>query len=318
MGNHPFNVIVILFWLATMTWLVVVKIVPPVRVGEPPSYSTILEKSAAEPKVCWAVQLQDKTIGWAATKVVRRKDGITNLHSRVYLGNFSIEQIAPEWLTKVLKPVLGNFSRMDIDKKTSLVIDPLGRLVSFESRVRIADLPDVIKVTGLVEGSTLKLSIHSGEVPHRIERYLPPNALMSDELSPQLQMPGLRVGQRWTVPLYSPFSPPNNPLEILQATVEREDLITWNGQRLNSHVIVYRNDTGSSLIGNEPRGRVWVGQDGTVLQQEVTVLKSHLRFVRLSENRANEIWEYLGDDWNSQITPGLSNRVLNDLQHNGY
>ena len=38
MGNHPFNVIVVLFWLATMSWLIVAKVLPPMRVGEPPSY----------------------------------------------------------------------------------------------------------------------------------------------------------------------------------------------------------------------------------------------------------------------------------------
>ena len=76
--------------------------------------------------MCWVVRLQDKTIGWAATKIVQRKDGITDLYSRVYLGGFSVDEIAPGWLTSVLRPVLGNLGKMDIDKKTQLVIDPLG------------------------------------------------------------------------------------------------------------------------------------------------------------------------------------------------
>ncbi len=314
MGSHPFNVIVILFWLATMSWLVVAKILPPLRVGEPPSYGSILKESATQPEVCWAVRLHDKTIGWAATKAARRKDGITDLYSRVYLGNFTINEIAPEWLSTVLKPVLGNLAKLDIDKKTQLVIDPLGRLVGFESRVRVANIPDAIKVQGQVEGSLLKLSVRSGEVPYKTEWYLPPNALLSDELSPQLRMPGLRVGQRWTVPLYSPFSPAATPLEILQAVVEREDTITWDHKTLDSRVIVYRADTGSSLSGSEPRGRVWVSRDGRVLQQEVSIFHSHLRFVRLSDKAAQGVWDALGDDWNGYVPSFTAARLLKQLQ----
>jgi hypothetical protein len=95
----------------------------------------------------------------------------------------------------------------------------LGRLVSFESRVRIAEIRDAIKISGQVEGSTLTITVRSGDIPTTVECYLPPNALMSDELSPQAMIPALRVGQRWTVPLYSPFRPPNSPMEILHAWV---------------------------------------------------------------------------------------------------
>ncbi len=119
----------------------------------------------------------------------------------------------------------------DIYKRSRFDLDPLGRLVGFESGVRVAGLIDAIKVQGVVEGTNLKLSIQSGDFREKMERYLPPNALMTDELSPQSRLPGLRVGQSWTVPMYSPFRAPNDPLEVLQAVVEREDNITWNGEQ---------------------------------------------------------------------------------------
>lgn len=297
MGNHPFNVIVVLFWLATMSWLVVVKVLPPLRVGEPPSYSSILQQSGEQPPVCWSIRLHDKSIGWAASKTVRRKDGITELYSRVYLADLPLEDLAPGWLGSVLKPALRNFGPLDVDKKSRLVIDPLGRLVGFVSRVRIGDVPDVIKVQGQIEGSTLTMVVQSGEISYTIERDLPPNALIADELSPQARMPGLRVGQTWTVPLYSPFRPLNNPIEILQASVEREDRITWDDRQVNSRIIVYRSDPGSGLIGNEARGKIWVRDDGLVLRQEVGIFRSHLHFVRLTDGQADEIATALGDDW---------------------
>ena len=48
MGNLQFNVVVVLFWCTTMGWLVVAKILPPLRVGEPPNYASILQETSDE------------------------------------------------------------------------------------------------------------------------------------------------------------------------------------------------------------------------------------------------------------------------------
>jgi hypothetical protein len=318
MGNHPFNLIVILFWFATMGWLVVAKILPPVMVGEPPNYQTILKDTKEKAPVCWRICLGDRMIGWAATKVVPRNDGITNLYSRLYMGEFPLEEIAPGWIAAVLKPVLRDLGPLDIDKRSRITIDPLGRLVSFESRLRVADIPDAIKVTGEVEGTSLKLNMQSGEVPYRkLERYLPHDSLVVDELSPQARMPGLRVGQTWTVPIYSPFRPPNSPLEILQASVEQEARLTWDGQQNACHVIVYRNDSGSGLSRNENRGRVWVRDDGVVLRQEVAILKSRLQFIRLADRQAEDIRQTLGDDWTQNLPDAIAGQLLQNLKSEG-
>jgi hypothetical protein len=314
MGNHPFNAIVILFWLATMSWLVVVKILPPLRVGEPPSYGSVLQQSVEQQPVCWSIRLQDKSIGWAASKTVRRKDGITELYSRVYLADLPLDELAPGWLGSVLKPALRNFGPLDVDKKSRLVIDPLGRLVGFDSRVRVGEIPDVIKVQGQIEGSALTLVVQSGEMSYKVERYLPPDALMADELSPQARMPGLRVGQTWTVPLYSPFRPLNSPIEVLQASVEREDHMTWDGQAVISRIVVYRSDPGSGLVGNETRGKIWVRDDGLVLRQEVDIFRSRLHFVRLTDSAADEIGSALGDDWMGNLPESLPKQLHEKVQ----
>jgi len=313
MGSHAFNLVVVGFWLTTMSWLVMAKIVPPLRVGEPPSYSSILEQEADDPPVCWSIRLHDRTMGWAISKVEHRDGGISELQSRVYLQDLPLEEFAPAWLGTVLKPVLGDLGPLDVDKKSRMVVDPLGRLVGFESRVRIAEIPDAIKVQGQTEGASLKLTVQSGEIPYKFERYLPVNALMTDELSPQANLPGLRVGQRWTVPLYSPFRAPSSPIEILQATVDRADHITWNGQTVNCRVIVFRDDPGSGLVSGDPRGRMWVREDGLVLRQEVAILRSHLHFLRLSQGEAELVAAALGDDWMGPLSNTVAQRLLDHI-----
>ena len=126
-------------------------------------------------------------------------------------------------------------------------------------------------------------------------------------------MPGLRVGQTWTVPLYSPFRPATSPMEILQASVEREDKITWNGKAVPCRVIVFRNDSGSGLIGNETRGRVWVSNDGLVLCQEITVFRSQVRFFRMADGPVELLTQTLGQDWMEPMRAWQGRRLLEEL-----
>lgn len=313
MGNPFFNVIVVLFWLATMSWLVVAKIVPPLRVGEPPSYSTILADSDDEPPACWTIRMHGRTVGWAANKLVRRPEGISEFYSRVYLAQLPLDELAPGWLTSVLRPVFPSLELMDIDKQSWFIIDPLGRLSEFESRVRLADIPDAIRVQGTVEESRLKLLVKSGEIGATLYQPLTPNSTMNDELSPQARLPNLRVGQTWTVPLYSPFRSPHSPLEILQAAVEREDPLIWNGETVPARVVVYRSDSGSGRSSDEIRGRLWVRDDGVVLRQEVSVFKSPVQFERLPNEQARQLADDLPENWRQALPPQLGARLLEAL-----
>ena len=110
---------------------------------------------------------------------------------------------------------------------------------------------------------------------------------MGDSLSPQTHLPGLRVGQTWTVPAYSPFRPPNNPLEILQATVERLEPMSYNGRVEDVWVVVYRSDPGAGLAHNGvPRQRLWVRRNGTVLRQQIRLFDATIAFTRLPRDQA--------------------------------
>ncbi len=314
MGNPAFNVIVVLFWLSTMSWLVVAKILPPLRVGEPPSYSSIARESRDDPPACWAIRMRGRTIGWAANWHVRRPEGISEFYSRVYLAELPLDELAPGWLTTVLRPVLSNLELLDVDKQSWFIVDPLGRLSDFESRIRLAGIPDAIRFQGTVEGSQLKLLVRSGDVSATLYQTLAANSLVNDELSPQSRMPHLRVGQTWTVPLYTPFRSPRSPIDILQATVEAEESIRWNGERTPVRLVVYRGDPGSGRGSNEMRGRMWVDEDGNVLRQEVTTFRSPIQFERVPESVASELRAQLPENWRQPMLAGLARRLLANLQ----
>jgi hypothetical protein len=139
---------------------------------------------------------------------------------------------------------------------------------------------------GRIEGNAMQLLIHSGDLEYKTQIDLPADALMSDVLSPQARLPGLRVGQSWTVPIYSPFRPPNAPVEVLHAAVERKDPIFWHDKIVPALLVVYRGDPGLGLSSNQAaRSQAWVDYQGEVIKQEVSLLSSRLLFVRADPER---------------------------------
>ena len=142
----------------------------------------------------------------------------------------------------------------------------------------------------------MKLTVHSGAFSYTNDCFVPPKALAGDTLSPQAWLPGLREGQRWSVPSYSPLRPPNNPLELLKATVEGLEPMTWGGRREQVWRVVYRSDPGFGLASDKaPREKLWVRLDGAVLRQQVMVFDCVLTFVRLLDDEADKLAGELED-----------------------
>jgi hypothetical protein len=317
MGSR-FNMAVVLVWLAAMSWLVVVKVLPPLQKGDPPNYKAILANSAEHPPVCWAICWNDQPVGFAASIIVRRDDNMREIHSRVFFSQLPLDEMAPGWLGAIVRPMLTRVGNLDMDAQSRLEIDPLDHLAGFESRVRLANIPDAIRMNGVVDGTQLKLSVHSGDFSYRTEKYLPPEALVGDELSPQAHLPGLHKGQTWTMPVYSPFRPPNSPLEILQATVERDDSIIWNGKPCDTLMVVYRADSGSGILSPQhPKGKLWVRKDGLVVKQQVHVFNSRLYFIRLSptdgKKLIDELTHTLGAEWDGPLSSDRAKDIWSQL-----
>ena len=293
------NTAVVLFWLATMSWLVKEKVLPPLLVGEPPSLNRIAEAQFCALPTGWRISCNDRRLGWALSDVRPQPNGMKSIHGWVHLE--------PSALKETLRGALGTFSHLieqplhglSLDARSIMVVDPLGRLVRFRTTVRLEPLREVVSVSGMAEGDQLQIQIHAGEVLLRSETYLPPR-LLRDAMSPQTHLPGLRIGQTWTVPVYSPFRLSKDPLEIIYATVERIEPVAWNGDTEDAWLVVYRTEPGkASALGQESRGKLWVRRDqyGTVLKQQVAFFDATITFVRLPVDEATELVDAAGPEW---------------------
>ncbi|HPP53910.1 MAG TPA: hypothetical protein PK777_13235, partial [Thermoguttaceae bacterium] len=168
---------------------------------------------------------------------------------------------------------------------------PLGRLVRFHSSLQVGSFPEVVHMEGLVEGNDLLFTIRCGEFTYETRVPMPSDALMSDALSPQTRLPGLRVGQKWTVPTVRPLGRWNHALEILQAKVEGREPILWDGKTQEALVVVFWPDVGAGSAERSPRGKLWVlpDPDARVVQQEAAFFQSQMRFVRMTETESVQL-----------------------------
>jgi hypothetical protein len=285
MESRWFNTVVVVFWATTMGWLFVTKILPPLRKGEPPNYLSVLAAEQSEPaEVRWRILWNDRAAGYATHKVVRLRTGDAEIHSSVQFDHLPLEDLVPSLLHNQINQALGADAPLQLSWKSRLSIDAIGRLTGFRSDVRIDDLA-VMTLDGAVEGTKLqvKASVASGD-PLTTSFRLPNDALMGDAVSPQSFLPGLRLGQEWTVPVFNPLRP-DSAIEVLQATVPCDDWIVWNGEPIEARIVEIRSDPGSTPEVDTPvRTKLWVAPTGKVLKQEVRILHSTIAFERIPDD----------------------------------
>ncbi len=281
------SIAVCLLWAITMGWLVEEKVLPPLLLGDPPSYRSIAAARDQAP-VGWKLFVNGKPVGSASSVAVELPGEVTEVQTRVHFDYLPVEELVPTLLRQMVGPAVAQRSdKLAMDSESILDIDAEGRLVRFSSALRVPSLGNVVQFSGKLEDGQLKLTITSGNFSYPTEAYLPPKSLAGDMLSPQACLPGLRQGQTWTVPSYNPFRPVKAPMEILKATVERTERIDWNGRGEDVWLVVYRADPGLGIgTGTAPRGRLWVRRDGTVLRQQVLLFGCTLTFVRLPPGKA--------------------------------
>lgn len=282
MYSRTFGITVCLFWLVAMTWLVSQKVLPSLRVGQPPNYNTILSAQKQNPLVGWRLELNKHELGWALSETKPQDNGMTEIDSRLHFNHLPLSELMSVMSRMFNRVLENNNPKIAFDAHSSLIIDPLGKLVRFDSTLRVADVPDSVRIRGEVEGSRLQVSIDSTLLSTKKEVYLPENAIVGDAFSPQAQLPNLREGQTWTAPSFTPFVE-SAPMEIQIATVEGREIITWNDEIIDCWLVVYRNDPGHGLrSGQKPREKLWVADDGRVLKQQSNLFDSTLTITRMS------------------------------------
>lgn len=314
MTNRWFNAGVLVFWLVAMSWLLSQKVLPPLLSGDPPDYDAALPVKAEDttpPAVCWRLMWDDRVIGTAASQPVHTPDG-AELRSVVRFSRLPMKNLLGQLLgamAPLVSASLGDdeFSP-NMNVATRMRFDHERRLEDFQTVVDLSELPQFIDLDGRVD-SNGKLSLIAtarfgmpvpGEPPpfvrHRHEVDLPRDALVGDSLSPRSELRNLHVGQQWTIPTYRPF-PPNSPVQILLAKVEKSEFIEWNGELVEALVVSYQDEAGSGIgTARKPIGRTWVQPDGTVLKQEVMFSSLRFTFLRLSSTEALDAVAWLEDE----------------------
>jgi hypothetical protein len=220
---------------------------------------------------------------------------MTEVRSLVRFDDLRLKEVIPGFLQSLFPEGVPDVS-LQLEAKSEFTFDPLGRLSQFVSSVGFPGMDHLAKVRGILDGTELQLSLRTGDFSTDSKVVLPQKALLTDALSPQAKLPGLREGQTWNVRIYSPFRRPDNPTEILQATVEGIKPMLWEGRTVDTWLVVYRSDPGAGTASAEtPRVRLWVRDDGTVLKQEANLLDSRITFVRLSDEAASARAHLIGD-----------------------
>lgn len=305
-----FNTTVVMLWLATMSWLVKEKILPPLLIGDPPSYSSIIEAQQSTPQVGWRISFNGRPVGWAISSTNAQATEVAEIRNRVHFDSLPLKDMMPTWLQAFAPLLRQPIDGLQMDARNTLVIDPLGHLVRFDSRVQVIPFAEAIELKGTVEGRQIQLVVRTGGTSFTSEAYLPCDALLCDAFSPQTQLPGLRIGQTWTVPVFSPLTLGKSPLEIVHATVESMQPILWNGEMRDCWLVVYRSDTRGAPGGQASRGILWVSRDGTVLKQQVLLFCSTIVFDRLNDDESKELIEKEGGRrwwWRPRGTWGYGN-----------
>ncbi len=282
----------VVLWFASMGWLLTSKVLPTLTNGQPPDYGDILPKTEVvnPDPVRWSIRWNSKKIGWAENKITRSTDGTGRILSKVQFEELPVDQMLQDLLGvlgRFAGTMTGEIGNIDLMVLTSLDFDHYGVLNRLDTTVNVGDLNDLLHVQGQVIGEKLDLRarVRTGngltDIYREKEIHLPPDALLTDSFSPRPKLANLRVGQTWTFQSYQPLMP-HSPLTLIQAHVEREELLEWNGQMVRTRKVAFSRDSGSGISSTRmPVAELWVQKDGTVLRQDLKLASVKVQFVRV-------------------------------------
>ncbi len=281
MANRVFVFAVVVLWLSSMTWLVTDRILPSFfGGGQPPIVQAYTDGEA----VAWQVLWKGEIVGEAASVRLDGVGGSTDLFNRVILKKFPVMELAPSWI----RATVGNLGSMTFDVLTRVEFDPLGKFSSFNSRISLNNMPSVLRMSGRIEESQLKLKVSSSDFSHTKQIYLPNSEALSEALFPEARLPYMRLGRSWQEKVYSPFSSPTDPVEIVQVQVKSVESIMHHGESRRVMRVEYASLAGSGIPAQARiQGISWVDSgSGDVLRRDVFLGDSKLRFERLPKEAA--------------------------------
>ena len=295
-----------------MSWLLITKLMPVLKRGEPPNHhaATVAQLLDNMP-VVWDMKWNFHTVGWAANHVAETPQGELELLSRLQFTDWPrTDAAASAWLLEQLADWGERSGNFNLRLTNRSLLDADYKLKKLDSSIHLGQPTTTeslpwMQIFGNVDGNELKLSFQLGNRTLG-ERTVPLRAhsLISSEISPHGYMPRLRIRQRWSTYLISPFRPPTAPQGTIVATVERYDPMIWNSQLVETLLVVYRRDEGSgSRSADEYLGRLWVRPDnGMVIKQEIVLLGSRFTLLRRVDHDAKTLAKQLQQNWDTVAT----------------
>jgi len=280
MANRIFVCAVLVLWLGSMTWLVTDRILPSFYNGQPPIVQAYEDGEA----VAWDVRWKGKSVGEAASVRLAGVGGSKDLFNRVVLNEFPVMELAPSWI----RAAVGNLGQMTFDVLTRVEFDPLGKFSSFNSRITLNEMPSVLRMSGRIEDSYLKLKVSSSEFSHSTRIYLPNSEALNEALFPDARLPYMHIGRSWQEKVYSPFSSPAAPVERVHVEVVSVETIEHHDEVRRVMRVNYTAADGTGIPTNaRVQGVSWVDpKTGDVLRRDVYVGESKLRFERMTRTDA--------------------------------
>ena len=227
MGNRIFVGVVVLLWAGTMSWLMVARILPPFFHGEPPAHGA--------PRPRRAGLLGDRVrAGRSAMRSARRSRARWARRKSTAACCWR-ESTFASWRRNGWGAWCAGMGEISLDTRT-------------RAGARFARQPVVVRHEGAAQrsaagdegagarrraGAAAEDSIgrrHArGELPGSVA-----NRCSASELIPEPKLLQVYVGRKWQQEVYSPFRPPTNSMEMMQAEVVEEGSIEHNGERPRS------------------------------------------------------------------------------------
>lgn len=282
-SNRLYTAVVVVGWLAAMTWLVTDRIMPPFFGGDAPATRP---SNQMEP-VAWQIEMGGRPSGFAVMQAVPAHGGTKEVHSFLQIDRIEAPKAAPVWLA----PLIKSFRNVSFSMRTRTTYDTLDRLYAFDTKMNVGQLEGPIVIKGQIANEKLRLTVRVGDlIKRRFEHAWPRDGKLGSELTPTGRLLPLYEGRRWTREVFSPFASPNGPLELIEARVTQRLRFTDETDSTDAWEVEFRSleKTGSTDEGRL-RASLYVAEDGRVLKQEAFFLGSSITFLRRSDAKSAEL-----------------------------
>lgn len=286
--------VIVAAWAVSMSWLVTSKIMPSWSSDAPPGNQALYATDNKLIPVAWRVLWNDAPVGYSISRATRRPDQGLEVESLMHFDFMPLDEMLPLWLQSFVQPGANKRITIPFDTRGTITLDKRGSLQSFDSTVAIPGSHGRIAIKGTVKDGLVSVVVDAHGMLYEVDRRLPDDVMIGDELSPQATMPGLAVGRRWIVPTYSPLRPAGSPIEFLHAHVVGERVFFWEDSLTKVHEVCYRVDP--TAPHHDPRFTMLVDVNGRVLKQESMFLGARLTFVRRSDKDAEALVKRIDEE----------------------